>query len=148
MGKVLGRQVKYRNVPLKLFLKVAKSLGYPDFVIGQLYWFLQDYQANAFGVGSPTDAVLEVSGSQPEDFEKIAHRYVAAFPYARQTVGSQLRASKNLIKALLTVAPNVNKMGRRLEVPTLTHASLAMDSVAWLKSHQPYPKDPGTASSG
>jgi len=148
MGKVLGRQVKYRNVPLTLFLKVAKSLGYSDFVIGQLYWFLQDYQANAFGIGAPTDAVVEVSGSQPEDFEKIAHRYVAAFPYARQTVGSQLRASKNLIKAILTIAPDINKMGRRLEIPTLAHANLAMNSVAWLRSHRPYPRDPATASFG
>jgi NAD(P)H dehydrogenase (quinone) len=145
MGKVLGRNVKYQNAPLKLFLKVAKSLGYSDFVIGQLYWFLQDYQANAFGVGAPTDAVLEVSGSQPEDFEQIAHRYIAAFPYSKQTVGSKLRASTNLIKAILTVAPDINKMGRRLEVPTLAHATLAMDSPAWLRSRQPYLRDPSTA---
>jgi hypothetical protein len=45
---------------MKLFFKVAKSLGISDFVIEELSYFLLDYQRNAFGLGAPTDAVLEV----------------------------------------------------------------------------------------
>ena len=66
-GKILGRSVRYHNAPLKLFLKVSKALGYADWVIAQLYWFLQDYQRNAFGVGAPTNAVLDVGGEPPEE---------------------------------------------------------------------------------
>src|SRR5262249_51691710 len=60
MGKVIGRKVKYQNAPIKLFLKVAKSLALPPYLIEELYWFLQDYQRNSFGLGAPTGAVLEV----------------------------------------------------------------------------------------
>jgi len=33
----LGRPVRYRDLPVSLFLKGARALGYPDFVIRQLY---------------------------------------------------------------------------------------------------------------
>jgi NAD(P)H dehydrogenase (quinone) len=72
MGKALGRKVRYQNAPLGMFLKAAASLGVSQFVISQLYWFLQDYQRNAFGVGAPTGTVEELTGSAPEDFETIA----------------------------------------------------------------------------
>src|SRR5271157_5924821 len=75
MGRALGRKVRYQNVPLGMFLKAAAS-----FVISQLYWFLQDYQQNTFGVGAPTGVVEELTGSAPEEFETIARRYVAASP--------------------------------------------------------------------
>jgi len=48
MGKALDRKVVYKDVPVSLFLKVAKSLGISDFVIEELYWFLEEYQRNAF----------------------------------------------------------------------------------------------------
>jgi hypothetical protein len=37
---------------------------------------LLDYQRNAFGLGAPTGAVLEVGGVAPETFEQTARRYV------------------------------------------------------------------------
>ena len=53
---------------------------------------LLDYQRDSFGVGAPTDAVLEVCGSPPEDFESIVRRYVAASPFVERSFGSKLRA--------------------------------------------------------
>jgi uncharacterized protein YbjT (DUF2867 family) len=88
-GKVLGRTVKYQDTPLKLFLKAARALAIPDFVIEELSWFLRDYQRNSFGIGAPTDVVREVGGSPPEDFETIVRRYVASSPLARQTIGAK-----------------------------------------------------------
>ncbi len=40
----------------------------------------------------PPDAVLEVCGSPPEDFESIVRRYVAASPFVERSFGSKLRA--------------------------------------------------------
>jgi uncharacterized protein YbjT (DUF2867 family) len=88
IGKALGRKVKYQDVPMKLFFKVAKSLGISDFVIEELSYFLLDYQRNAFGLGAPTDAVLEVGGMAPEPFEETARRYVEETGFARRTFRS------------------------------------------------------------
>lgn len=134
-GRALGRPVKYRDAPLSLFLKVAKALGYPDFVTSQLYWFLQDYQNNAFGVGAPTDAVLDVGGKPPEPFEQIAIRYVNAANATRRSVGSRLRAALHLTQALLTPAPDVDAIARRAGLPVIDHAVLAMDSPQWRTTH-------------
>jgi NAD(P)H dehydrogenase (quinone) len=139
-GQVLGRKVRYQNAPLTLFLKVAKTLGYPDFVITQLYWFLQDYQRNAFGLGAPTDAVLEVGGSPPEPFEPIARRYLAASAATRRTIRSRLRAALHLTQAVLTRAPDLDAIARRGGIPSLSHATLATDSPTWRDSHDPDPR--------
>jgi NAD(P)H dehydrogenase (quinone) len=136
-SKVLGHRVKYQNAPIGLFLKVAKTLKISDYVILQLHAFLRDYQRNSFGVGAPTSAVLEVGGAQPEDFEQIVRRYVAASPLARRTVRSRLEAVYNVAAALLSPAPDLDAMARRIEAPTLSHARLAADSDAWLFLHDP-----------
>ncbi len=135
IGKVLGRRVEYQNAPMKLFLKAAKSLGIPEFLIEELYWFLQDYQRNSFGIGAPTNAVLEVGGSEPEDFEKIVRLYVVNTQFANRTAGSMTRAILNLTKALMTSAPNPAEIAMRLEIPTIRHAALAGDSPEWRSTH-------------
>jgi uncharacterized protein YbjT (DUF2867 family) len=135
IGRALGRKVKYQDAPMKLFLKVAKSLGIADFVIEQLYWFLMDYQQNAFGIGAPTDAVAEIGGVAPESFETTARRYVAMSGFANRTIGSNLTAVNNLVAGLLTSAPVPSSIARRLQLPTLSHPVLAAESTAWRASH-------------
>ena len=134
-GKVLGRRVRYQNAPISLFLKVAKSMGYSDYLISQLNFFLLDYQRDAFGVGAPTDAVLEVSGSPPEDFESIVRRYVAASPLVERGFAAMIRAGLHLSKALVTPTPRLQAIADRLELPRISHAMLAAESAAWRRSH-------------
>ena len=135
IGIALGRKVTYQDVPMKLFLKVAKSLGISEFVIEELYYFLMDYQRNAFGFGAPTDAVLEVGGAAPEPFEQTARRYVAASGFSSRTVRSHLTAVHNLIAGLLTSAPAPASIARRLQLPALNHPVLAAESAPWRASH-------------
>jgi NAD(P)H dehydrogenase (quinone) len=135
IGKALGRKVTYQNVPMKLFFKVAKSLGISEFVIEELSYFLLDYQRNAFGIGAPTDAVLEVGGVAPEPFEETARRYVAASGFGKRTFRSNLTAVHNLIAGLLTSAPAPSSIARRLQLPTLNHPVLAAESAPWRASH-------------
>jgi NAD(P)H dehydrogenase (quinone) len=135
IGKVLGRKVTYRNAPMTLFLKVAKSLVIPDYVIEELSLFLRDYQRNSFGVGAPTDAVLEVGGVPAEDFESIARRYVAACSFGKPTIGSTLLAMHNLARGLLTSAPDPESIASRLKIPRIAHTRLAADSAEWRDSH-------------
>jgi len=137
MGRALGRKVTYQDVPMKLFFKVAKSLGISEFVIEELSYFLKDYQRNAFGIGAPTDAVLEVGGVEPEPFEHVARRYVAASGFAKRTLRSNLTAVHNLIAGLLTAAPAPSAIARRLHLPALNHPLLAAESASWRAEHVP-----------
>ncbi|MFJ9370704.1 NAD(P)H-binding protein [Nocardia sp. NPDC101769] len=133
----LDRTVEYRDAPLPLFLKVAKSLGFSDFVISQLYWFLQDYRSNAFGVGAPTDAVLGVGGSPPEPFDQIVRRYARSSPVTARTATAKLRAAAHLVHAALTRAPNLDALARQGINPPVDHSALAVHSPIWLNSHDP-----------
>jgi NAD(P)H dehydrogenase (quinone) len=135
IGRVLGRKVTYQDVPMKLFLKVAKSLGISEFVIEELSYFLLDYQRNAFGLGAPTDAVREVGGVAPESFEQTARRYVAASGFGKRTIRSNLAAVHNLVAGLLTHAPVPTSIASRLQLPALNHPLLAAESAAWRASH-------------
>jgi len=135
IGKVLGRTVRYQDAPTRLFLKAAKSLGISDFVMEELSWFFQDYQRGAFGLGAPSAAVLEVGQSEPESFELIVQRYAAKSSFTNRTPSSTARAFMNLVKVLLTAAPDPRAIARTLELPTLEHAVLAADSTAWRNSH-------------
>jgi NAD(P)H dehydrogenase (quinone) len=145
-GRVLGRPVRYLEAPMRLFLKVARSLGYRDYLIAQLYWFLLDYQRDAFGLGAPTGIVEEVGASAPEDFETIARRYVAASPFVRTGFGGKLGAAWSIARALLTPAPDIEGIAARLELPQLRHATLASNSASWRASHllEPIPFDSAT----
>lgn len=115
----LGRPVRYRDLPVSLFLKGVRALGYPDFMITQLYWFVQDYRRNAFGVGAPTDAVLEVGGAPPEPFDQIVRAYLAAPGQRRRTAGTRLRAALHLGAAAVTRLPQIPSA-----LPDLPHAAI------------------------
>jgi uncharacterized protein YbjT (DUF2867 family) len=138
IGKALGRDVKYRDAPMSLFLKVGRSLGLSEFVIEELYWFLLDYQRNAFGLGAPTQAVLEVSGVEPEPFEQTAQRYVTQSGFSQRTLGSHATAARGLLSGLLTKTPVPNSIARRLQLPALNQPSLAAESAQWRTAHAPH----------
>ncbi len=135
IGKALGRKVTYQDVSMRLFFKVAKSLGISEFVIEELSHFLLEYQQNAFGLGAPTSAVLEVAGVAPEPFDVIARRYVAASGFGKRTFRTNLTAVHNLIAGLLTSAPVPADIARRLHLPALNHPLLAAASAPWRATH-------------
>jgi NAD(P)H dehydrogenase (quinone) len=135
MGKALGRPVRYQNAPLPLFLKAASTLGISDFVIAQLYWFLQDYQRNAFGVGAPTSVVEEIGGCPPEDFETIAGRYVTASPLAKRGLKPSMREGAGLLAALIARTPNIRAIETRFGVPRIANFAFATDSALWRSTH-------------
>lgn len=135
MGQVLGRRVMYRDVPLPLFLKAASSLRISDFVVSQLYWFLQDYQANAFGLGAPTAVVQDIAGAPPEDFVVIARRYATASPQAARGLSGALREASSLLAAMLARKPHIDQIEALLGVPHLDSYVLASESPTWVATH-------------
>ncbi len=131
-GRVLGRRVRYRDAPLALFLKAARALGYGDYLISQLYWFLLDYRRDTFGRGAPTTVVEEVVGVPAEPFESIARRYLSAW---RRSPASTARAVGRMLRTLLTPAPRPEAIAARMGFPRLTHAARAADSAEWRATH-------------
>lgn len=134
-AKVLGRPVKYIDAPAWMFTKVARALEFPDFTTTQVLSYSEDYKRNAFAVGAPTQAVLEVTGQQPEDFETIVRRYVSASPLVERSAGAKLRAMGGLMKIMFSPSLDPEYYARLHDIPKLTGASLAIDSGKWLSTH-------------
>jgi NAD(P)H dehydrogenase (quinone) len=135
IGNALGRRVKYQDVPLPMFLKAATSLGISEFVISQLYWFLQDYQRNAFGVGAPTDVVEQIAGQPPEDFATIARRYATASSQAIRGLPGVLREVSGVLAAVLARKPDIGRIEARLGAPQVNGYALAGESPGWMATH-------------
>lgn len=134
-AKVLGRPVRYFNAPAGMFTKVARALNFPDFTIAQVLCYFDDYQRNAFAVGAPTQAVLEVTGKEPEGFETIVRRYVSRSPAAQRSASAMLRAVGAMMRIMFTPALKPKRFALSHEFPALAAPRLAVDSATWLASH-------------
>jgi uncharacterized protein YbjT (DUF2867 family) len=134
-AKVLGRPVKYQPFSERMFLKALKALGMQRHFIAQARHYFEEYRRGAFEVGAPNDVVLEVGGSQPEDFEAITRRYVAATPMARRTLANKLRAVADLTKILLARTPNLEAYERSQNQPILREPKYGLDSPEWSAPH-------------
>ena len=76
----------------------------------QLRYYVEEYRQGGFEIGAPTNAVLEVGGHEPEDFETTIRHYVANNPVTKATLGNKLRAIANFGKLLLTPSPDLDPM--------------------------------------
>ncbi len=131
-AKVLSRPVKYFDAPGPMFTKVARALNFPDFTTAQVLWYFEDYKRNAFAVGAPTQAVLEVSGREPEDFETIVRRYAVKSALAKRGVAPMARALAGMLKVMFMPALDRERYARLHDLATVTSATLAVDSERWL----------------
>lgn len=145
-AKVLGRPVKYFDAPAGMFTKVARALGFPDFTTAQVLSYFEDYRRNAFAMGAPTQAVLEVTGHEPEDFESIVRRYVGKSPVAVRSLAAMLRAMSGMMQIMLTPKLDPGRFAKFHEFPKLTRASLAAESENWLTTHASNESMFGTAT--
>lgn len=143
-AKVLGRPVRYFDAPAGMFTKVARALNFPDFTTAQVLWYFEDYKQNAFAIGAPTQAVLEVTSQEPEDFETIVRRYVAKSPFAKRGVRSMLHAMSGMMKIMLKPTLDPTRYAQFHHFPKLTKASLAMESEKWLATHMFNPGMPAS----
>jgi hypothetical protein len=136
-GKVTGRKVKYIDAPEWIMPKVAKTIGIPDFIVAQILTYFEEYRRNAFGIGAPTEAVLEVSGREPEDFETIARRYMTPILSGKRGISAYSKMLLSLARAMLTSGVNLEKYERQYDLPKLTNARSAVEAPEWLANHDP-----------
>jgi len=136
-GKSLGRSVKYDNASERMFLKAMKAQERPELAQSQLRYYLKDYQAGAFAHGAPTNAVLNVTGREPEDFQTIADRYVKAMPEARITLPNRIRAINFVRKMMMAKPMDPAAFEKEQKLPSVRNAQFAMENSAWLQTHRP-----------
>jgi hypothetical protein len=136
-AKVLGRPVKFQEMPERMFFKAIKSLGLTvhPLHMAQLRYYLEDYRRGSFTAGGVSDAVREVGGSEPEDFETITRRHVAENPMGQPSFANKLRAIAGFVKILLTPAPDLTAYEKAQNQPLLRSPEYGVDNSAWRETH-------------
>jgi NAD(P)H dehydrogenase (quinone) len=139
LATVLGRTVRYVNAPLWMVRKIMNGMGFSAYVIAQMCEYDLEYQHNTFAVGAPTDVVRRITGREPEDFETIARRYVAALPEAKPRLATQLRLMAPMIAWMLRPLPRTLPRLSTAGSPDQQRVSfsLSANSPEWLRSHNP-----------
>ncbi len=136
LGRVLGRKVRYRDVPTKMFVKAAKAQGLSNFVIAGVRHYAEELRGGTYAVGAPTDHVEQVCGRPAEDFEITVGRFVehpeSIWPGLK--IGSKLGAFWFMLKTMLTRAPDLDRWESERGHPMLKDPVLAQDSPVWLAS--------------
>jgi hypothetical protein len=134
-AKVLGRPVKYQDLSERMFLKALKTMGIDRYFSAQLQHYVEEYRRGAFEAGAPNDVVREVGGTEPEDFETITRRYVAANPLARSSLANRVRAAAGFMKILLTRTPDLEGYARSQNHPIVRQPLYGLDYEPWRSSH-------------
>jgi len=136
LTKVLGRNVKYRDVPFKMFLEAAMAQGFPLSELSQMRYYAEALKGGAFELGAPTDHVEMVTEAPPEDFENIARRYIAnpALIHPNLKLGSKLDAFAFMVRMLGTRPADVHAYEREQGYPLLKNPVHAHDNLDWRMS--------------
>ena len=137
MGKVLGRKVKYLDVPDWMVMKALISQGFPATMVAQLVIYADEYRRGTFAINAPNNVVRDLTGQGAEDFETITRRVVASSPEAVRTFGNKLRAIWNFLKVPFAFGTNPKAIERRAEHVLLKSPTFDRDSQDWVESHDP-----------
>ncbi|MBI3607256.1 MAG: NmrA family NAD(P)-binding protein [Nitrospirae bacterium] len=133
LSRIVGRKVKYRNVPIKMFAKAATAQGFPLLETSQVRYYAEELQRGVFEIGAPTDHVESVTGQKPEKFESIARRYIQRpeLIHPSLRIGSRFDVLAFMVKMMLTSVPELHQWERERGHPLLTDPVLAQDSPEW-----------------
>ncbi len=135
LGTVLGRSVRHWDLPRSMFLKATRVYRVDPIERLNVGHYLDEHHRGTFEVGAPNDDVAVVTGRPAEPFEVTAARY-AAMPFAQRTALNRLRVLARFMRIGVTPTPNVDRLARRLGMPTLTDPVLAIDSPHWNAEHR------------
>ena len=137
LTRVVGRKVRYRDVPTDMFVKAATAEGLVNpFELSQFRQFVEDMRRSAFGVGAPTSHVQEVTGRPPEDFEAIARRYISKPGLIAPgfSAGSWLGAVTSLAKMMVTRLPDFDRWEADRGHPMLSQPQFATENSEWMET--------------
>jgi NAD(P)H dehydrogenase (quinone) len=134
LSNVLGRRVRYRDVPTKMFIKAARAQGFPTFQTAQVRHYAAELRAGVFA--DVTDHFEEVCGQPPEDFTTMARRYLSE-PWRIMpglTLGSRLGAVRFALRMALTRATDLDAWEQTRDYPLIADGALAHDNPDWVNA--------------
>ena len=134
IGRAVGRSVRVVPTPTWMFMKTARSAGYPIDVLAGVRYYIEDHKRGAFELGAPTTDVLDVTGRPAEDFETIARRY-AALPRNQPTLRNRLREFAQLLLASFSPGFDFERYDRELRRPFPSRPQFAPESGIWRREH-------------
>lgn len=142
MGRALGRKVTYRDISEKMMTKALRAnppSNYSEAAVSQLALYAEEYRRGTFAINAPTRDVATVGGREPEPFESVAQRHVAARADLRPGIARRLRAAAGFVKTLATPALNLEKVQSDRDFVRTSRPRFSQDSEEWTRTHAPQP---------
>ena len=132
-GKVLGRKVRYKDVPFRTFHKATIALGLPTEQVAHIRYYSEEVRNGVYATAAPTDHVARVTGREAETFETTAKRYIANPSLVRPglEIGSKVSAFALLLKILAARPFNLQKWEQARGYPLLVDPTLAHECGRW-----------------
>ena len=136
LSRVFGRTIRYLDIPFAVFAKSARAIGFDEYTLIQVKWYVDELKRGTFAVDAPTDVVERLTGRPPEDMETIARRYLANMPGTKRGPAGMARAMSLLTRSVVTPAPNRKRYLRTFQGGAPIGA-LSIDSDLWQTTHAP-----------
>jgi NAD(P)H dehydrogenase (quinone) len=137
LSRVFGRTIRYLDIPFALLAKSARSIGFDDYTIIQLEWYVDELKRGTFAIGAPTDVVTQLTGRPPENLERITRRYLSTMAGTKRGPSGMARAMSLLAKSVVTRAPSRKRYLRTFQDGAAI-GTLSADSGQWHLTHDPY----------
>ena len=138
MGRALGRNVRYMNIPERMMVKALKALppsNYSVAAVTQLAIYADEYRRGTFAVNAPNDHVAQVTGREPETFESIVQRTVSQRPDLSRSMGRTVGAMGGFMKILRTRPFKLREAEIARDFVRVSEPIFSQDDQAWLESH-------------
>ena len=136
LSRVFGRTIRYLDIPFAVFAKSARSIGFDEYSLIQIKWYVDELKRDTFAINAPTDAVERLTGRPAEDMETIARRYLASMPGTTRGLSGMARAMRLLAKSVVTPAPNRKRYLHTFQ-DGASIGALSIDSDLWQTTHDP-----------
>jgi NAD(P)H dehydrogenase (quinone) len=136
LSRVFGRTIRYLDIPFTVLAKSARTIGFDEYTIVQINWYVDELKRGTFAVNAPTDVVERLTGRPAEDMETIARRYLATMPGTTRGLSGMARAMSVLAKSAVAPAPNRKRYLRTFQGGA-SIGELSIDSDLWQNTHDP-----------
>jgi len=141
MGRALGREVKYRDIPEEMMFKAVKAVPPPDFsetALTQVRQYAAEYRNGAFAVNAVTQDVELVGERKPESFESITRRYIAERPDDfKPSFAARMKTIAGFLRIVATRTPNISAIEKKKDLAMLKSPKYCLEDAEWRKNHEP-----------
>ena len=139
IARIVADAVRHRvtpvNLPIWMFLKVARMQKVNPYEIALLVHYVEDNKQGTFSYGGGlTQVMVQLTGKPAESFEVTARRY-AALPFAAQTVTNRLKAMLRFAITPFYPGYDVNAFERVIQLPPASKPLYCMEDPRWKESH-------------